>query len=286
MREADRPVEERVSVFDRPATAADALPTDGPHAHVGRGLEIDPSTLRLAATSGNVRLYVARGLTEDTLAQMVLVPMGGGGSAGRRWALAECGALVGTMSASGLGVTHGIVPDSVLAVRVGDVDAVLGENGFLAVGTSSGDAVTLITADGVRRIDFLPWLPPLRPEGAVDADSAAYDGMVEYAQRGFTRVVIDDLDDPRWTATLGSFVFLGPVPDAQTVDIVLLEGPRAGELATADLVVHRDGDRHPVDAELVGRTGFGPHPDPRGLEAALDRYREIQRRTGGSRGSD
>ena len=63
--------------------------------------------------------------------------------------------------------------------------------------------------------------------------------------------------------------------------VVLLEGPRAGELATAALVTHRDENGDPARVEFVGKTAFGPHPDPPRIDAALEWCRRIQRRTGG-----
>jgi hypothetical protein len=54
--EAERPVEERLSVFDRPAAEDDALPRDRDHM-ANRGM--DPASLRLVAAAGPMRLYLA-----------------------------------------------------------------------------------------------------------------------------------------------------------------------------------------------------------------------------------
>jgi len=286
MREADRPIEERVSVFDRPMTDADALPSDRPRSRMFDSQQIDPSTLRLAAATGDVRLYIARSYDGDSLAQIVLVHMGASASVGPRWALTKQGAKTGAISGSrSAHVTHGIVPDGVLAVRVGDVDAVLGENGFLAVGTELGDPITLMTSDGVRTVEFPPF-PDLGNSVASTADGPGYSGYVEYAQNGITRLEIEDLDDPQWTSTLSTFVRLGDAPDVWAVGVVLLEGHRAGELAIADLVLLRDDEGEPAGVEFRGQTAFGPHPDPQRLDVALQRWREMRRRMGGRESAD
>lgn len=101
--------------------------------------------------------------------------------------------------------------------------------------------------------------------------------MVEYAQSGFTDVEIDDLDVAGWHGdVLGAFIAVAGQPNVRPVGVVLLEGPRAGQLALADLVVRREEPGAPATTvELNGHTAFGPHPDPPRLEAALQRLREI-----------
>jgi hypothetical protein len=271
VRESDRPIEERVSVLDRPLAETDALPPMFEHgaAHVLERME--PGSLRLAAVAGDVRLYVARGIDEDRLFEFTCHPHGSGASAGPRSTLVSHGARVGWSSGSGLSYGHGIVPDTVTAVRVGAVDAVLGENGFIAMGTAPGDVIVLTTTDGERKVE-LPSFRPRSNPNASTPDRPGYAGQVEYAQRRGTHLEIADLDDPHWSSKPSTFLRSARAPDVWMVGVVLLEGHRAGEWAFADLVVERDESGAVTGVEFRGQTAFG-HPEwPR--REALDAHFE------------
>jgi hypothetical protein len=274
--EKDRPVEERVSVLDREFADVDALPPELGHREDEIGARIQAGSLRLAAVAGEVRLYVARGIDEESLFELTCHPTGGGASAGPRSTLVTHGARIGWSSGGGLSYVHGIVPDAVTAVRVGDVDSVLGENGFIAIGTSLADPIVLVTADGERTVER-PSFPLGGNANASSPDRRGYVGLVEYAQSGIANVEIDDLDEPHWTATLSTFVMSARAPDVWTVGVVLLEGHRAGDLAMANLVVRQDDKGAVASVRFEGRSAFGPHPDPPRLEAALERLRALRR---------
>jgi hypothetical protein len=229
----------------------------------------------LAASVGAVRLYVARGREDDSLWEFLFNPLGRSASAGPRSSLTTHGARVSWSSGNDSTIAHGIVPDHVTAVRVGSVDATLGENGFIAIGTSPREPVTLMSHDGVRRVEF-PAFPLRRNPNASTPGRPTYDGLVEYAQSGFFRLVIADLDDPQWRTELSSFVYPGHAPDPWTVGVVLLDGHRAGELAIADLVLQRDSNGTTIGVEFRGHEGFAPHPDPPRLEAALRRLEDME----------
>lgn len=276
MRESDRPIELRVSVLDRPRAETDALP-----AHFGQlgGDRLDASSVRLALAVGDCRMYIGRGATEDELFQIFQEPFGGTGSAGLRSTLASHGALPAWGSGGdGRCLAHGIVADSVIAVRVDGVDAVVENNAFIAEVPSPGGEVILTTADGEREFPRPPSLHALRSveESTSGPNDKGYLGMVEYAWSGFSDLEIDDLDSSSWLGTpAGVFLVDGNGPKVRQVGVVLLEGPRAGQLALADLVVEgaRSGSEYSV--EFVGRTPFGPHPEPPRLEAALQRLRKL-----------
>jgi hypothetical protein len=273
--ERDRPIEERVSVLDRERADVDALPPEFGNREARIAPRIATGSLRLAAVAGEIRFSVARGIDGDSFLQVICHPSGGGASAGPRSTLVTHGARIGSSSGSGLSYVYGIVPDSVIAVRVGVVDAVLGENGFIANVTSVADPIVLVTADGERAIEQ----PSFRQVGNTDAsrpDRRGYVGLVEYAHSGVSSVAIDDLDEPHWVGTLSTFLGGASAPDVWNVGVVLLEGHRAGQLAIADLVIRRDDEGEIVSVQFEGRSAFGPHPDPPRLEAALERLREVR----------
>jgi hypothetical protein len=273
--ERDRPIDERVSVLDRESADIDALPSEFSHREDRIGARIEPGSLRLAAVAGEIRLYVARGIDEESLVELTCHPSGGGASAGPRSTLVTHGARIGSSSGGGLSYVNGIVPDAVIAVRVGGVDAVLGDNGFIAVGKSLADPIVLVTADGERTVER-PSFPPVGNPDASSPQRRGYRGLVEYAHSGVSRVAIDDLDEPHWTGALSTFLRSARAPDVWTVGVVLLEGHRAGDLAIADLVVRRDDQGEIVSVQFEGQSAFGPHPDPPRLEAALERLRELR----------
>lgn len=83
--------------------------------------------------------------------------------------------------------------------------------------------------------------------------SERYAGQIEYAGGAECAVEIDDLDAPSWLGTLaGPFLHRTGVPNPWFVGVTLLEGPRAGQVATADLSVE------PSDVRFQGREPFMP----------------------------
>jgi hypothetical protein len=279
VREADRPIELRVSVLDRPRADTDALPE--PMAQHMLGNRLDEESVRLGLVVGECNMYVARGEDEEEIFQFLRHSTGGGSAGGNRSTFATHGALVCWNSGGdGRCIAYGVVPDSVIAVRVDGVEAVLANNAYVAAVPSPGGEVVLVTADGEREFPRPPTLRPLRSveESAAGPEGRGYLGMVEYAWSGMTDLEIDDLDIPNWHGTPAGALLLNSAPDVWPVGVVLLEGPRSGELALADMVVQRDATGATESVEFVGRTAFGPHPDPPRLDAALQRLRELRGR--------
>ena len=83
---------------------------------------------------------------------------------------------------------------------------------------------------------------------------SSYSGLVEFAAGATTVVDIDDLDAPSWRGTPGRlFLNHANPPALWLVGVHLLEGPRAGQYANADL--HRDAPPF-----FTGRGPFGEAP--------------------------
>ena len=156
MREADRPVSERVSVLDRRPRDGDLPIFSGPLDD-----RVDPSSVRLALVDDDRRVYIGRG-ADDELSVLFVDVQGGGACTGPRSSLIESGAIVQWTSGSGGAngrpsksrfVVTGIVADIVIAVRVGDVPATLRNNAFAAVmPRGAADVVTVSTSDGERQL--------------------------------------------------------------------------------------------------------------------------------------
>ena len=157
MREADRPLAERVSVLDRPVSDGDLPPI------VSRLLDdrVDRSSVRLALVDDDRRVFIGRG-ADDELSVLFIDPQGGGACTGHRSTLTEDGAIVqwtsgwgganGRPSKSRFVVT-GVVADLVTAVRVGDFRATLQNNAFAVVmPRGASDAVIVSTPDGERQV--------------------------------------------------------------------------------------------------------------------------------------
>src|SRR6266536_2123035 len=109
--------------------------------------------------------------------------------------------------------------------------------------------------------------------------AAPYRGRVEYASSGQSVVEIDDLDAANWEGQpSGAFLISANRPEVWFVGVVLLEGPRAGEFATADLIVRREHAEAAPSVRFAGRSAFAPHPELVDLEASLDRYEDLRKR--------
>jgi hypothetical protein len=145
VREADRPLELRVSVLDREPTESDAVPEHMLTAPVTQG--VDAASIRLALALDDCRIFVGLGTREESLFLCVAGPHGGGASIGPRATLVTHGARW-----QGHGNrTVGIVADLVTAVRVGDVEAELANNVFMA-NASLYDGIVVTTPEGERTV--------------------------------------------------------------------------------------------------------------------------------------
>jgi hypothetical protein len=80
-----------------------------------------------------------------------------------------------------------------------------------------------------------------------------YTGQIEYAGGATAHVAIDNLDDPHWQGSPRQILLNAQAPEIWFVGVHLLEGPRAGQFATADL--HRVAPQH-----FEGREPFSPPP--------------------------
>lgn len=156
VREAERPVEERLSVLDRPRSDHDSM--FRPSALSRNCLPfVDPSTLRLALDDKERQIYVAPDSRADAdTVYVFLEGPGGGGAAGHpRSVLRTNGATImmqGSSREQGL-VVCGVVPDHVSAVTVGGVEAILTNNAYLADVSSRPESIELMTATGKRRVN-------------------------------------------------------------------------------------------------------------------------------------
>jgi hypothetical protein len=153
MTEADRPIEQRVSVLDRPATDGDS-PSEV-SASMLPGVEF--SSFRLALVDDDRRVFIAR-RGDDDLFVLFLDAEGGSGSEGRRSTLSERGAIVMWNSVPGdRFIAAGIVADPITAVRVGEIPAALLDNAFAAVvPPGASDELIVSTPDGERHVPRPP----------------------------------------------------------------------------------------------------------------------------------
>ena len=157
VREIDRPIAERVSIFDRaPAIAARVDVTSMPL----HSASVELETVRLALRTEWYReVLVGRG-DDDVLALTVMTRSGGGGCLSLRWVLRELGAIVMTNSNTDGILVVGIVSDDVSAVRVGEVPAMLVNNAFLAeIGRDDSPVVVVTTPEGDREAAGPPTNP-------------------------------------------------------------------------------------------------------------------------------
>jgi hypothetical protein len=145
VRERERPLEQRVSVLDRAPTESDAVPEYVLTAPMCQ--EVDVASMRFALAFDDRRIYVGVGTRPESLFLGVDGPNGGGASIGPRATLVTDGARV----QGGAGLTIGIVADPVMAVRVGDVEAVLANNVFVAH-ASLYDGIVVTTPEGERTV--------------------------------------------------------------------------------------------------------------------------------------
>ncbi|MCU1468793.1 MAG: hypothetical protein JWM72_4721 [Actinomycetia bacterium] len=147
VREIDRPIAERVSILDRALDFEDRVDVESVPFH---STSVELETLRLAMRIDDREVLVGRG-DDDVLALGVITRSGGGGCVSLRWVLRERGAIVMTNSNADGILVVGLVADSVSAVRVGEVPAILANNAFLAaIGPDDSPVVVVTTPDGDR----------------------------------------------------------------------------------------------------------------------------------------
>ena len=119
--------------------------------------EVDAASVRLALDLDDCRIYVGLGTREESLFLCIDGPQGGGASVGPRATLVTHRARI-----QGNGkTTIGIVADLVTAVRVGDVDAVLANNVFVAH-ASLHEGIVVTTPEGERTVPIRPQPDPRR----------------------------------------------------------------------------------------------------------------------------
>jgi hypothetical protein len=159
VREADRSSEERLSVLDRQQADTDALP---PHLLAAPARpwaeRVDQRTVRLALVADDRRIWVGRGVA-DEIFRFFFDFHGVSIWGGPRSVLISHGAAVGSSSNAYGSFVHGIVPDPVTAVRVGEIEAILANNAFIAAASSRDGPIVLATRNGehVVPLETPPW---------------------------------------------------------------------------------------------------------------------------------
>ncbi len=106
-----------------------------------------------------------------------------------------------------------------------------------------------------------------------------YVGQIEYGASGTTTLDIDDVDSGEWIGkppATGGMVILGSrEPDEWLVGVILLDGPRAWQYATATRVLERRDDG--CYLEFRGLEPFAPIADAAQLADAQTRFGRWQR---------
>jgi hypothetical protein len=159
--EAERPLHERLSIFDRPQVEGD-LPPD-PEPSVRRWVEAadDPSAIRFGLEHAQTRIYLVL-RSDDQISMLVRDPDGGSASTGPRSVFHDYGAKLSMRQVSHEWLVYGVVPDHVRGVRVDGRDAVLANNTFLARVPRPPKQMVLTLTDGERTVPIPP--PPRLPD--------------------------------------------------------------------------------------------------------------------------
>jgi hypothetical protein len=246
-----------LSVFDRPQTPSDDLEQVlGPHLLLdGRaGERLDLSTLRLAVIDRGCHAYVALGLADDIYLITHDEPGGGGAAVGALLSVLEERGVVCLLRSSNAGGSYvtGIVGDEVVAVFVGGQPAPLANNVFLGDSTSIDESIVLRTDTETREVSLKP--PPSEPSREEQVELPRYLGQIECGPGRRLTVEIDDVDSPAWRAVPRKMVIAANTPPTSMVDVRLLDGPRAGEHAPAEMVFARDVEPAVV---FLGKEPFG-----------------------------
>jgi hypothetical protein len=152
--EAERPLHERLSIFDRPQVEGDVPPD--PEPSVRRWVEAadDPSAIRLGLEDAQTRIYLVS-RNDDQISRLLRVPDGGSASTGPR-SFDAYGAMLSMSQVSHEWLVYGVVPDHVRGVRVDGRDAVLANNTFLARLPHHPKQMVLTLTDGERTVAIPP----------------------------------------------------------------------------------------------------------------------------------
>jgi hypothetical protein len=152
--EAERPLHERLSIFDRPQVEGDVPPD--PEPSVRRWVEAadDPSAIRLGLEHAQTRIYLVL-RNDDQISRLLRVPDGGSASTGPR-SFDAYGAMLSMRQDSHEWLVYGVVPDHVRGVRVDGRDAVLANNTFLARLPHHPQQMVLTLTDGERTVAIPP----------------------------------------------------------------------------------------------------------------------------------
>jgi hypothetical protein len=160
--EAERPLDKRLSIFDRPQVKGDVPPD--PEPSVRRWVEAaeDPSAIRLGFEHSETRFYLAL-RSDDRISTLLRVPDGGSASTWSRSVFDIHGAK---LSMRQVNETHewlayGVVPDRVRAVRVDGRHALVASNTFLVRVAQYPERMVLAETDSERAMGIppLPRLP-------------------------------------------------------------------------------------------------------------------------------
>jgi hypothetical protein len=153
--EAERPVYERLSIFDRPQVEGDVPPD--PEPSVKRWVDVadDPSAIRLGLEHAQTRIYLVP-RNDDQISMLVRDPGGGSASTGPRSGFDAHGAKFSMRQVSDEWLVYGVVPDHVRGVRVDGSDAVLASNTFLARVPHHPKRMVLTLTDGERTVGIPP----------------------------------------------------------------------------------------------------------------------------------
>jgi len=153
-------------------------------------------------------------------------------------------------SASGSYVA-GIVGDEVTSVYVGDRRAALQNNVFLTDSESVEESIVMVAGEETREISLRT--PPGQLPTDPQVELPRYLGQIQYGPGRRLTVEIDDVDAPDWRGIPRVILLTSDASGTSIVDVQLLEGPRAGYRARADLVIDRDSDPAVV---FVGKSAF------------------------------
>ena len=138
-------------MLDRAPRAADRLAVESRPSLKRHARRLE--RVRLAFEAGDCMVLIGRD-DADGLHLLVREGSGGGGCGSMRWVLRKHGAIVMTSSNGERVHVSGVVSDEVTAVRVGEIQAHLENNGFMAeIGLDDSPVVFITTPAGEREVD-------------------------------------------------------------------------------------------------------------------------------------
>ena len=155
VRESERPLAERVSFLDRPATERDRLAIESRPFLKRRASRL--ACFRVAVQAEDATVLIGKD-DSDSLFVTCFDTHGGGGSGTGRWVLREHGAIMSVASNTDRALLYGVVSDEVIAVRVGGRWAHFENNAFLAeIDRDTVPDIVITTKDGDRPITYPPF---------------------------------------------------------------------------------------------------------------------------------